>query len=245
MSQPRTPQIAELDTTGVSRILCVVAHPDDVEYGTSTAVAVWRSRGIDVSYLVLTAGEHGIRNGVPEEVARMRSAEQRRACDIVGVEDLVILDYPDGKMEYSLELRRTIARHIRRTRPDLVVVIPLDFTMRDKVNHPDHRVTGEATADAIRDADNPWTYPELLDREGLTPWRAGRLLVARGPEPTHYVDVTGEPLALGIASLAEHTGYLSALPDHPSPAELLTGMTAEYGQLAGVDNAMAFRVYEM
>jgi hypothetical protein len=24
-----------------SRVLCVVAHPDDVEYGTSSAVAAW------------------------------------------------------------------------------------------------------------------------------------------------------------------------------------------------------------
>lgn len=245
MSQQTTPQLEELDTEGVKRILCVVAHPDDVEYGTSTAVAVWRSQGIKVCYLLLTAGENGIRNGVPEEVARLRAAEQRRACDIVGVDDLVILDYPDGKLEYSLELRRTIARHIRRTRPDLVAVIPFAFTMRDRANHPDHRVTGEATADAIRDAYNPWIHPELLDEEGLTPWRAGRLLVARGPEPTHYVDVTGEPLELGIASLAAHSGYLSSLPDHPAPRQMLTEMTAEYGQLAGVDNAMAFRVYEM
>lgn len=40
----------------VRRVLCVVAHPDDMEYGGSAAVARWTSRGIDVSYLLLTAG---------------------------------------------------------------------------------------------------------------------------------------------------------------------------------------------
>src|SRR5204863_224333 len=31
------------------RVLCVVAHPDDVEYGTSSAVAAWTARGVEVS----------------------------------------------------------------------------------------------------------------------------------------------------------------------------------------------------
>ena len=31
------------------RVLCVVAHPDDVEYGISSAVAAWTARGIDVT----------------------------------------------------------------------------------------------------------------------------------------------------------------------------------------------------
>ena len=28
------------------RVLCVVAHPDDVEYGVSSAVAAWTARGV-------------------------------------------------------------------------------------------------------------------------------------------------------------------------------------------------------
>lgn len=43
-----------------SRVLCVAAHPDDLEYGTSAAVATWTRRGVEVVYLLLTAGEAGI-----------------------------------------------------------------------------------------------------------------------------------------------------------------------------------------
>ena len=30
------------------RVLCVVAQPEDMEYGTSAAVARWTARGIEV-----------------------------------------------------------------------------------------------------------------------------------------------------------------------------------------------------
>ena len=42
------------------RVLCVVAHPDDMEYGTSAAVARWTAHGIEVGYLLLTRGEAGM-----------------------------------------------------------------------------------------------------------------------------------------------------------------------------------------
>src|SRR4051812_6621199 len=67
------------------RVLCVVAHPDDMEYGTSAAVARWTAGGIEVGYLLLTRGEAGMPNP-PEETARLRLAEQQAACAVVGVE---------------------------------------------------------------------------------------------------------------------------------------------------------------
>lgn len=51
------------------RVLCVVAHPDDLEYGTSCAVAAWTSRGIEVAYLLLTHGEAGM-DGLPPSARR-------------------------------------------------------------------------------------------------------------------------------------------------------------------------------
>ena len=40
--------------------LAVVAHPDDLEYGTASAVARWTSQGKKVVYLMITRGEAGI-----------------------------------------------------------------------------------------------------------------------------------------------------------------------------------------
>src|SRR5215212_1354853 len=64
-----------------SRVLCVVAHPDDVEYGTSAAVAAWSARGVDVAYLLLTRGEAGMDAVAPERTAAHgRGGGRRRRC---------------------------------------------------------------------------------------------------------------------------------------------------------------------
>ena len=34
-----------LPEDGLQRVLCVVAHPDDMEYGASAAVAAWTAAG--------------------------------------------------------------------------------------------------------------------------------------------------------------------------------------------------------
>ena len=57
------------------RVLCVVAHPDDLEYGASAAVASWVARGVEVSYLLLTSGEAGMRRD-PAETGPLRAQEQ-------------------------------------------------------------------------------------------------------------------------------------------------------------------------
>ena len=54
------------------RVLCVVAHSDDMEYGTPAVVARWTARRIEVGYLLLTRGEAGMPNP-PEETARLAS----------------------------------------------------------------------------------------------------------------------------------------------------------------------------
>ena len=73
------PPVPPFPDGAFSRVLCVVAHPDDVEYGTSSAVAAWTARGIDVAYLLLTRGEAGMDALRPEETARLRTAEQLAA----------------------------------------------------------------------------------------------------------------------------------------------------------------------
>lgn len=226
------------------RVLCVVAHPDDLEYGVSAAVAHWTEQGIEVSYLLLTSGEAGMQRH-PAETGPLRAQEQRRACEAVGVEDLTILDHPDGQLEPSLQLRRDIARQIRRVRPDAVVTMTWAEEVPWGLSMADHRVAGLAAADAVRDADNRWVFRELAEDEGLEPWGTTWLLVSGAAEPTHAVDVSGEALERGIASLEQHAEYLADLPDHPAPRDLITGVTQGAGQELGVASAMPFRAYRL
>ncbi|HYB86017.1 MAG TPA: PIG-L deacetylase family protein [Streptosporangiaceae bacterium] len=226
-----------------SRVLCVVAHPDDVEYGMSSAVAAWTARGVDVTYLLLTRGEAGMDSSPPERTAQLRTEEQIASSQAAGVSEVEFLDYPDGVLEYSMAMRRDIARVIRRRKPDAVATGSWDVEGRIGLNQADHRVAGLAVVDALRDAANRWVFPELLD-EGLEPHSVRWLLVGGHPEPTHGVDVTGEPVERGIASLEAHGQYLAGIPGHPPPRLMITGITRLQGRVMGVPNAVLFRAWD-
>ena len=227
------------------RVLCVVAHPDDMEYGASAAVARWTARGIEVGYLLLTRGEAGMPNP-PEETARLRLAEQQAACAAVGVEHLTVLEHPDGVLVYGLDLRRDISREIRRYQPDVVLGVGFDVVTPYGFDQADHRAAGLATLDAIRDAGNRWVFPEQIEDEGLAP-HAVRWYIVRGHagSATHGVEVTGEPLRRGVASLEAHAAYLAALPDHPAPEHIIPTLTAVGGKAMGVEHAVLFRAHDL
>jgi LmbE family N-acetylglucosaminyl deacetylase len=226
------------------RMLAVVAHPDDLEYGAASAVARWTRSGKWVGYLIVTDGEAGIDGIPPDQAGRIRVAEQEHSALIVGVDDVRFLGYPDGVVEQSTGLRRDLAREIRRTRPDVLLVATYALTYgmstdQRIVNQSDHRAVGVATLDAARDAANRWIFPELLD-DGFEPWPGVRHVYVMGAdEPTHGVDVT-DTLAVGVESLRAHRTYLDGLGRDFDPAEFLAGMTIGPGRALGVRNAVAF-----
>ena len=226
------------------RVLCVVAHPDDVEYGTSSAVAAWTSQGIDVAYLLLTRGEAGMDSITPDRTAELRMREQLAGSAAVGVSQVDFLHHPDGVLVYSLGMRRDIARAIRRFRPDAVLVGSWEVEFVAGLNQADHRVAGLAAVDAVSDAGNRWVFPELLEGEQLEPWSPRWLIVSGDSRPTHGVDVTGEALERGIASLEAHREYLAGIPGHPPPRPMITGITAMQGRRMGVAHAVLFRAFD-
>ena len=239
------PPVPPFPADAFTRVLCVVAHPDDVEYGTSSAVAAWTARGIDVAYLLLTRGEAGMPNP-PEETARLRVAEQQAACAVVGVEHLTVLDHPDGVLVYGLDLRRDICREIRRFKPDVVLGAGYQIETPFGFDQADHRAAGLATLDAVRDAGNRWVFPEQIDDGDLEPHSVRWFIVpGLAGSATHGVEVTGEPLLRGVASLEAHAAYLAALPDHPTPEDIIPMFTAMSGKAMGVEHAVLFRAHDL
>jgi LmbE family N-acetylglucosaminyl deacetylase len=199
-----------------------MAHPDDLEYGGAAAVARWTRDGRRVAYLLLTKGEAGIDSMDPAEAAKVRVAEQQASAAVVGVHEVEFLDHPDGMLQYGLDLRRDLAVAIRRHRPEVVVAVNHRETYGGRyLNMADHRVAGQATIDAVRDAANRWVFTDLA-ASGLEPWGGVRhLAVLASPEPTHAVDVT-DTFDLGVASLRAHAAYLAGLGD-PDPEAFLRG----------------------
>ncbi|MDL5159957.1 PIG-L deacetylase family protein [Actinomycetospora termitidis] len=193
-----------------SHALAVAAHPDDLEYGVSAAVAAWTAAGRTVTYLLVTRGEAGIATMPPAEAGPAREVEERASAAEVGVQDVRFLDHPDGTVEESVALRRDIARVIRDVRPDLVVTLNHEERWDGGGwNSADHRAVGRAAIDAVADAGTRWIFPD--DGEAH---QVRHVAVAATPGATHEVDVTGFVDA-AVASLARHRLYLEALSEVP------------------------------
>jgi LmbE family N-acetylglucosaminyl deacetylase len=192
----------------VQRVLMIAAHPDDLDFGSAGTIATWTGAGIDVSYCIVTDGDAGgFDPGVPRSaIGAIRQDEQRKAAATLGVTDVEFLGYPDGRLTVSFELRRDIARVIRRTRPDRVVVPSPHRDLRNVyVSHPDHQAAGEAALCAIYpDARNPFAHPELAE-EGLDAHTVPEVWVlSANDRADHYVDIT-DTFDRKIVALRAHT----------------------------------------
>src|SRR6476646_910549 len=77
MSEPSMPD----------RVLVVMAHPDDVDFGAAGTVARWTDEGLDVVYCIVTDGEAGgsDRSVARADMAALRREEQTAAAKVLGV----------------------------------------------------------------------------------------------------------------------------------------------------------------
>lgn len=190
----------------IKRVLVVMAHPDDCDFGAGGTIAQWTARGIEVSYCIITNGDQGgEESGIPlEEMAKVRQKEQRDAGAALGVSEITYLNYRDGWLMPSIELRKEIVRAIRIAKPDrMVVQSPERNWERIYSSHPDHLAAGETAIQAVYpDARNPFAFTDLKEA-GLEPWRVREVWITGSPTPNHFVDIT-ETFAKKMDALHAH-----------------------------------------
>ncbi len=228
----------------VERALCVLAHPDDVDFGSAGTVATMTAAGTEVTYCIVTDGDAGGFDETPrEQMPALRRAEQQAAAAEVGVTDVRFLGYPDGRLELTLDLRRDISRVIRQVRPQRILTSsPERWWERVAASHPDHMTVGEATLRAVYpDARNPFAFPELLEEEGLEAWTVSEVWLGASPRADHAVDVT-ETAAQKFAALKRHVTQVSHHPDLEGFVSGWMRMTAQRFGLPEGRMAEAFHV---
>ncbi len=195
-----------LNDDEIKRVLVVMAHPDDCDFGAGGTIAQWSAKGIQVSYCIITNGDQGgEESGIPlEEMAQVRQKEQRDAGAALGVSDITYLNYRDGWLMPSIELRKEIVKAIRIAKPDrMVVQSPERNWERIFASHPDHLAAGETAIQAVYpDARNPYAFADLKEA-GFEPWRVREVWMTGSPTPNHFVDIT-DTFSKKMAALHAH-----------------------------------------
>ncbi len=195
-----------LNDDEIKRVLVVMAHPDDCDFGAGGTIAQWSAKGIRVSYCIITNGDQGgEESGIPlEQMAQVRQKEQRDAGAALGVSDITFLNYRDGWLMPSIELRKEIVKAIRIAKPDrMLVQSPERNWERIFASHPDHLAAGETAIQAVYpDARNPYAFTDLKEA-GFEPWRVREVWMTGSPTPNHFVDIT-DTFSKKMAALHSH-----------------------------------------
>lgn len=176
------------------KILVILAHPDDPEFFCGGTIAHWTGNGHQVDYLLMTKGEKGINDDFQdvENIIDIRYKEQRKAADILNVNDISYLDYQDGMLIPDIEARRNVVAHVRLIKPDIVVTCdPTNYYMNDNyINHPDHRAAGQIVVDAVFPGVQNRLYFPTLFEEGLEPHRVEEVWISLPKDTNITIDVT-------------------------------------------------------
>lgn len=194
------------------KILVILAHPDDPEFFCGATLARWASLGHEIHYLLLTCGDKGgDGETAPMELCASRYIEQHNAARIIGVKEVNFLDFEDGYLVPSLELRKEIVRAIRKIRPDVLVTCdPTNMfpSVGYGINHPDHRAAGQVVLDAVFPAaGNIHFFPELLRDEALPPHNPREVWISLTSQPNVILDVT-DFWEIKISALMEHVSQI-------------------------------------
>ena len=233
------------DGAHYQRAMVVVAHPDDAEWGCAGTVAKWCAEGWEVVYVLCTDGSKGSED--PEmtsgRLVEIRKQEQLNAGKVLGLKDIVFLGYEDSMLEPTLELRRDIAREIRRHRPDVLICMNPVRSVDGEgyLGHPDHFASGEAALSAVFPSSRDrLTFTELL-REGLEPHKVKEVwMMFHGDTADKFVDVSAY-MDTAVDALKAHQTQVSE-----EDAEVgMRQWRNSTGQKVGFEFAEAFKVFQL
>jgi LmbE family N-acetylglucosaminyl deacetylase len=170
------------------RMLACYAHPDDEAFTASGVLASSTARGVDVRLICATCGEEGdIRqegSATRETLGQVRYQELRRSCQVLGLQEPIMLGYRDSgwgdsAAQYhpeafvqapAAQVIGRIVEEIRRFKPHLVLTFEPDGVS----GHKDHKAISRHTTAAVQLAGDPTAFPDHM-QQGLQPHTPLRL----------------------------------------------------------------------
>lgn len=166
-------------------ILCIAAHPDDIEILCAGTLIRYAQEGHQVTMAVFTSGNMGDAVIEPERLGKVREAESRAAAALIGAK-LIWSAVMDEHVFPDREQRRIMIDVLREADPDVI------FTHSPSDYHPDHRYVGQLVFDAYFQKGLPFIPEQKLPacRFAHSQLYFMDNLGGIGFQPTEYVDIS-------------------------------------------------------
>ena len=213
-------------------VLVVAAHPDDETFGAGGTIAWHAARGDHVYVCILTDGASS-----RHQYIELQAACARRACDTLGVKQLVLVGLPDQRLDTvcQLDVITPIENCIEEFEPEVVLThFPGDV-------NEDHRIVSRATMVATRPlAGSSVRRVAVFEVPSSTDWAPpvpGSVFA-----PNLFVDIA-DTLDTKLAAMEVYADtYSNEVRQYPHPrcVEGLTAYAKRHGAVSGMTAAEPF-----
>lgn len=158
-----------------TRLMLVVAHPDDETFGCGSLLLHAAARGAVTAVCCATRGEAGTAADPTADLASVREQELHDAARVLGVSEVSLLDFADSDMTGeppagSLvaapfdDVVVSVSHSIRAFAPDVLV------TLDASDGHRDHARIRDAALAAVERCEVPAAYLACLPRSLMHRW---------------------------------------------------------------------------
>ncbi|MGA9175347.1 MAG: PIG-L deacetylase family protein [Thermoactinomyces sp.] len=202
-------------------ILYCFAHPDDETFACGGTIAHFSAQGAKQTLYCATHGEAGKTGNPPvctkEELGHVRAQELNQAIQILGINELILRDYGDGRLDAQpfAQLVDDIRSVLERIRPELVITFPPSGIS----GHKDHIVIQRATLTAVEQVSFPTKLYYIVIPESIAKFQARAVHFVPDAYVSRKIDVTPYREKIGKALRAHKTQHLSVERTFPGVIE--------------------------
>jgi len=166
------------------RVMCISAHPDDMELQCAGTLLKCKARGDEVYVCHVNNGSLGHFEIMPDELRVMRIQEAKNACELAGFHHMTC-DFGDFESYYqSRDQKNVLVGLIREVNPDFIITMHPDDYMCD------HVAASKLVFDAAFMASVPHYMPEIPATDKVVPIYYMETAYGIDFVPTEYVDIT-------------------------------------------------------
>lgn len=223
----------------MSRILLVVAHPDDEILGVGGTMYKRILNGDMVSCLILGEGmtsRKTERAATSQDSIELLHSHSKRVADLIGFSELEFGNLPDNRFDSVdlLDVIKKVEKQIESFKPDIV------YTHHYGDLNIDHQITFQAVLTACRPID-PYCVKELycFETPSATEWNLGRTDVIF--RPNVWIEINEESLKCKLKAMEIYESELREFP-HPRSLEALEIIAKRWGIVVGKKYAEAFEL---